>query len=229
MNEAIVKLLERHSAGFQFKHYQPGETAANAQTSYFAGWVVAIRGTWYFLTSGRAIAALQALKENSAVISDCFFDHQLNLGAKSAQAVPLAYKELTFFQIYNPQANINFGMILIPYGQRVLLDQHGIQPVNESIWDGIDHIDFEKKDFFLAGILNKRVGSGKHPLLVLSAEESEPSSGERFGGKILEPAAELKEGLNGGAIFGFNNSRDKYWMIALLSENPNEDGSFSGC
>ena len=229
MNEPIIKLLERHSAGFHFKHCAATDVPSKARPSMFAGWVVSIRGTWYFMTAGHAVAALQGLKENNAIITDCFFDHSLNLGAKTPQPVPLAFKDLSFFQMYNKEANIDFGLILIPNGQRVLLSQQAISPVNETIWDGIDTIEFEKDAFYLAGIHNTRLGSGKHPLTALKVEETDGAGGDTFTGSLPERPAEMKEPLNGGAIFGFNKARDKYWMVALLSQPPDADGRLEGC
>ncbi len=229
MNEPVIKLLERHSAIFHFKHYAAGELPSKARAGTFAGWVVSIRGTWYFMTAGHAIAALQGLKEKGALITECFFDHALNIGAKTPQPVPLAFKNLTFFQMYKKEANIDFGLILIPNGQRVLLGQQGVNPVNENIWDGIDTIEFEKDAFYLAGIHNACLGSGKHPLLAIKVEENEGASSDKFIGSLLERPAEIKEPLNGAAIFGFNKSRDKYWMVALLSQAPDADGHLGGC
>jgi hypothetical protein len=234
MNDSTIETIGHHIVSFSYQYYYKDETIQETKKIAISGWILSIRGIWYFLTAGHSIQSFEALKNSGALIYSCLFENSSNISTLMPQAVALDLEGLNFFHIYKKESGIDFGMILIPSPVRALLEKNGIIPLVEDHWNKINQIVFARDSFYLIGASQTLTNADERPLLFLHIEEIDPVETEEkpdgsFKGHLLTHASDRIKGLSGGAIFGFSKAFDQYWLVALLSGWDQKKAGVSGC
>lgn len=210
----------------------------------YAGTLICIRNSIFFLTAGHIIRELEEARESdkvviqSAVLADTFgwrriCDHPIPFDLKSAR----------LFYIDDDEAALDFGLILLEPCYVRLLAANGVVALEEKNWIYQSTVTFD--NYMMLGLpeefTSSRVsdsGNGFVSPAMFSVRRLGSIPGgtpeachSRFVGKIDRTLA-LKsvKGMSGGPIFGFSiGPQIRYWVVALQSSWLPDQRIVFGC
>ena len=250
--EDLVRFFCRHLVGLA-GWYQVLDSDGNQLGEYrffsYSGFVIAIQGTWNFVTAGHILEKLEkGIKSGNIKIRECMLVDKFGPDAASPYSIPFDYAHAPKMFINDDEAGLDFGLVILRQNYCDLLKANGIAPVLEKDWKSIP--DEFADSYVMLGLpqqfiqtmaVNENGGTRMAGSVAPAAigikkldaipDNVKPTKLPRFIGKLADDGYLIEDidGMSGGPILGFNKEMNRYWIIAIQSSWLKESRINFGC
>ncbi len=209
------------------------------QTHFFSysGFVISIQGVWNFVTAGHILLDLEEQLEKKTIkVHEYVLVDRFAPGAKSPDPIPFDYAKAHKLPVYDEEAGLDFGLIILSRYYCDLLKANGIVPVIEENWKNIPDELSDKyvmlglpQQLIKTRVVSKIgksgvVGSVSPAAVAIERLHELPddilaTNYPRFIGKFYDAKYQIEDitGMSGGPIIGFNKEWSNYWIVAVQS------------
>jgi hypothetical protein len=217
--------------------YRPktGPDAGKEKCRNYSGFILTIRGIWHLVTAGHILEGLEKAMDSGQVeVTRSYLLDSYGAERVTDLPNPFDFEGAPKTYLYDDDAGLDFGLILLrPYYQR-LLQANKIMPFSEIDWVK-QPAKFEA--LFMLGLpfeLNpgdvRPDGITIEPAIIRLEQLDGPPGGlpeaketlyPRFWGRIpgMTGLSDI-EGMSGGPIYGLAYDKDRnlrYWAVAIQS------------
>jgi hypothetical protein len=236
LRRLVFEMFGRHFVSL-LVCYRPktGPDTGKEKCRNYSGFILTIRGIWHLVTAGHILQRLEkAVNSGEVEITRSYLLDSYGSGRVTNLPNPFDFEDAPKTYLYDDEAGLDFGLILLrPYYQR-LLEANKILPFSEVDWVK-QPAKFEA--MFMLGLpfeLNpgevRLDGITIEPALLRVEQldgppddlpEAKVTAYPRFWGRIsaVTGLSDI-EGMSGGPIYGQAYDRDgnlRYWAVAIQS------------
>lgn len=208
--ERVAKSIGRHFVTLSCVQRRPESDAEYIHV--FSGFVVAVRGLWFYMTAGHILRDIRTALEGGSTFDVWRFGDQTAGNRFQDTAIPYAFDVEQWFVLEDAETGLDYAAVNIGGLYRKLMEAGGVTALDKNAWG--DHLS-EHDHWVLAGIPKETVSydgvsiiSARFVVAPLTSIEAPEFAGRKAENKFYAKLADNSErfvndivGMSGGPVF----------------------------
>jgi hypothetical protein len=236
LRKHVFEMFGRHFVSLLvcYRH-KSGPEAGKEKCKNYSGFILTIRGLWHLVTAGHILEGLEKAMESGEVeITRSYLLDSYGSGRVADLPNPFDFADAPKTYLYDDEAGLDFGLILLrPYYQR-LLAANKILPFSEIDWvkqpEKFEAMFMLGLPFEINSSEIRPEGVSINPALMPIEQIDGPPKDlpdvketlyPRFWARLISrKGIDDIGGMSGGPIFGLAHDKEgnlRYWAVAIQS------------